>query len=240
VPSFDSPSPPKIENKKYMTAKTALTFDSLQTPYDLTADTDPRHYLRGVAAWPGMPTHVCRRHLKPEDRKAIHELFAAVEQARKTEVENDSIAAREHAQQLFKSTSEEDILKGEALNRKSMTMDMSKALAAKTKQRELREEGKQLAVRLALEMSEALLPEFLEDAISVEQRLIRGGIPLSHEIYNAGQPPIVEWELWQDALLSNAFAGCWFLKWHWPVEFQEERYSPGAWADFLKEISKED
>jgi len=214
-------------------------FSKLQTPYSLDPADDPRHYLKGLQPWPGLPTHSCRRHLKAEDRKKIGKLFAELDEQQKLEHENDSQRAREHARQLFQSPHEADLVRAEELTRASLTMNITACLAARAKQKELVAEGRALAVKLAGEMAQALLPEFLEDAVGVEGRLLRGGIALSHEIYNQGQAPTLEWELWGDALLSNAFAGCWYLVNYWPTEFVEGKYDAAAWAEFLKEISKD-
>jgi hypothetical protein len=212
----------------------------LQTPYSLSPEDDPRSYLRGLSHWPGMPTTVCRRHLKDSDRKKIAELFAELEKQAKIELDNDSQRARETARVLFQSHDEADLIRAEELTRASMKMSVSACIAAKKKQTELRDQGKQFAAGLALKMADLLMPEFVADAVAVEGRLLRGGLALNEQHYNQGSEPITRWLLWDDVLLSGSFAACWFLRYHWPAEFLAEKYSPGAWADWLLEIVKGD
>jgi hypothetical protein len=213
--------------------------EGIQTPFSLSAEHDPRTYLKGLQAWPGMPTVTCRRHLKPSDKKKIAEIFSGIEENTKIAEANDSIAAREHASQLFRSHNADDILRGEELQKASTKMSLATCFAARAKIAELVRAGKELAAALSVQMAELLLAEFVTDAQGVEGRLVRGGVSLSTEHYNAGGPPITEFELWTDFLLAQQFSGIWFLKHYWPTEFVAGKYDAAAWAEFLKEISKD-
>jgi hypothetical protein len=218
-----------------MTKQTEATYE-LQTPFYLDAERDPRHYLRGLQAWPGLPVESCKRHLKPADRKTISDLFASLEAANQTKNENDVVGKRREAHQLFNGGTEGDILRGETLIRGIAELDIDAYAAARDKAATLVQEGAKLASRLASEMADALLPEFMEDAREVESRLVRGGVPLCNKVYHNGDF-VEDWELWGDFLIASGFAGVWFLKFYWPTEFISPKYGadPLAW---LAEISK--
>jgi hypothetical protein len=236
APSFEPLTPNKIENKNMTTA----SIETLQTPFYLDPEIDPRSYLKGLGHWPGLPTVECRPHLKAEDKKRIKKLIADLNAAVKVEQQNDIPSVRAQAQKHFQSNNESELLLGEELNRASLKMDLQAFIAAKGTQVILRQEAAQMAAELALQMSEALFPEFIADAHSVEARLVRGGIPLSVKVYNNGQQPVEEWQLHQDFILSAAFSGIWFLRFYWPVEFIEQKYSPDSGLGWLAELVKED
>jgi hypothetical protein len=216
------------------------SIETLQTPFYLDPGIDPRSYLSGLGSWPGLPTAECKLHLKDSDRKRIKKLVQDLEDAHSVEAANDSIAAQGTAKLLFQSPHEADILRGEELNRQSLKMEMSKAIAARKRQAEIRHEAAEFASELALQMSEALLPAFVADAHSVEARLVRGNIPLFSEPYNSGQQPVREWQLHQDFILAGSFAGVWFLRFYWPIEFREQKYSPDPGLGWLIDLVKED
>jgi hypothetical protein len=188
--------------------------DGVETPFCLTGEVDPRHYLAGVGQWPSFAFKGLAGLMSAALKKKVAALMTERAEQREIQAKNDVADCRRRMIESYRDGSDAGAFQGEALAREIRGMDLEAHSAATQRLREIAQEAQQLAADFCLVAAEGMLPLFIEECKTAEARLTRHNRPLSENKSIEGYP-CTKWALHEDEILGGIFADMHFLKFYW-------------------------